>query len=218
MAAFASAPSSYCCLSPEAASDAKASRRRGPFFLHRLYTHSRQTRQSPKKCISFCLARNVPPEQGRGKNARKASYQGLQRAMKGKDADMEGWTEVATAADFLEGKNKAIIHNKKGYVLVKRDEELRAIEANCTSCKFPIMEGKVSQQEDGALEISCPLCHTRFSLDDGRVLQYCPKDGLVQWFIGTIKDKATPVAAKILPARTSKSGRVYVRFLNVRVI
>ncbi|MCO5579921.1 hypothetical protein L7F22_037043 [Adiantum nelumboides] len=247
MAALASAPGSCSCLSLEDASDAQA------FFVH---THFRRASQPRQKYGILCFARNLPPEKGSGRNARKASYQGLQRIMKGKEADMEGWTEivknslryvtidsvdvgqfhivlttwnkglphlhfplqVASAADLLEGKNKAIIHDRKGYVLVKRAEGLHAIEANCTSCKFPIIEGKTSQQEDGALEISCPLCHTSFSLEDGRVLQHCPKDGPVQWLIGTMKEKTPPVAAKILPARISKSGRVYVRFLNMQVI
>eukprot|EP00250_Pteridium_aquilinum_P004662 c14869_g1_i1 orf=154-813(+) len=219
MATLASSPSS--CLSSQAASDAQALDlliRRGMFFGRRLHTNSTHAEKPLQKHNSSCVARNVPPEKGRGKSARKAAAQGVQRIMKGKEADMEGWTEVAAVTDFQEGKNKAIIHNNKGYVLVKRDDELRAIEANCTSCKFPIIEGKVLQQEDGGLDISCPLCHTRFSLEDGRVTLYCPKDGIIQWVIGSLKEKATPEAAKVLPARVSKSGRVYVRFVKMQMI
>ncbi|KAH7295310.1 hypothetical protein KP509_27G042300 [Ceratopteris richardii] len=177
-----------------------------------------QRKWSVRKNVNFCIARNVPPEKGRGRSARKASAQGLQRMMRNKDPDMQGWIEVTTVSDFVEGKNKAIIHDNKGYVLVKKGDDLRAIAANCTSCKFPIIEGKVSQPDDGALDITCPLCHTRFSLEDGAVLQYCPKDGPLQWFIGTLKEKATPEAAKIIPTRVSKAGRVYLRFANVQIL
>lgn len=31
------------------------------------------------------------------------------------------------------------------YILVKREDALYAIQANCTSCRFPLIEGKVGQ-------------------------------------------------------------------------
>jgi hypothetical protein len=41
-------------------------------------------------------ARNVPPKQGRGSNAKKAAAQGIQRRMRGQDSDLDaGWTQVS---------------------------------------------------------------------------------------------------------------------------
>lgn len=141
--------------------------------------------------------------------------------MRGRESDgaSDGWTEVLTVEDLPEGKNKAIIHNNAGYILVKRDDALYAIQANCTSCKFPLIEGKVTTAEGGddgtqvgGAQIECPLCHTSFSLEDGKVVEYCPKDGPIAWAIGSLKSKEAPVDAKVYSARISKSGRVYVRF------
>lgn len=46
-------------------------------------------------------------------------------------------------------------------------------------------------------QIECPLCHSKFSLLDGTVLEYCPKDGPMQWVVGTIKEKAPRENTKV---------------------
>lgn len=162
-----------------------------------------------------------PPKQGRGYNSKKAAADGIRKIMRGREADgaSDGWTQVLTVEEFPEGKNKAIMHNNAGYVLVKREDVVYAIQANCTSCKFPIIEGKVGTAEgveDGTqdAQIECPLCHTKFSLGNGKVAEFCPKDGPLAWAIGSLKSKEVPVDAKIYSARISKAGRVYVRFAS----
>lgn len=35
-----------------------------------------------------------PPKQGRGYNAKKAAAEGIQRRMRGRDGDLDGWTMV----------------------------------------------------------------------------------------------------------------------------
>lgn len=180
-------------------------------MLFRQLVHRKAFHLQPRKRLQafpgLCLAQSVPPEKGRRRNARKVV----------READLEGWTQVAISSDLQEGKNKAIIYNSKGYVLVKRESVICAIEANCTACKFPVIEGKVTEV-DGELNIDCPLCHTRFCLVDGRVVEYCPKDGPIQWVIGTLKEKVNPVNAKVFPARISNSGNVYIRFANVQIV
>lgn len=163
-----------------------------------------------------------PPKQGRGYNSKKAAADGIRKIMRGREADgaADGWTQVLTVEDLPEGKNKAIMHNNAGYVLVKRNDTLYAIQANCTSCKFPIIEGKVVSAEGGEdgtqgnAQIECPLCHTKFVLENGKVAEFCPKDGPLAWAIGSLKSKEEPVDAKVYSARISKSGRVYVRFAS----
>ncbi|CAK9198925.1 unnamed protein product [Sphagnum troendelagicum] len=176
---------------------------------------SRLGNQRDKGLLVQIRARNVPPKQGRGSNAKKAAAQGVQRRMRGQDSDLDaGWTQVVSSDELTPGKNKAIIHNNAGYILVRRDETIFSIEANCTVCKFPVIEGKISEEEEGNLSIRCPLCHSKFSLKDGAVMEYCPKDGPLSWIVGTLKDKTSPATAKVYPARISKSGRVYVRFIG----
>lgn len=51
--------------------------------------------------------------------------------------------------------------------------------------------------EGDDLTIECPLCHSKFSVVDGEVAEYCPKDGPLQWFVGTLKSKTEPMAAKV---------------------
>lgn len=47
------------------------------------------------------------------------------------------------------------------------------------------------------LRIECPLCHTKFSLEDGKVVEFCPKDGPVAWAVGLLKEKSPAVQAKV---------------------
>lgn len=172
------------------------------------------------ECALQVRAAKGPPKQGRGYSSKKAAADGIRKIMRGREADnaFDGWTQVLMQEDLPEGKNKAIIHNNAGYVLVKKDDALYAIQASCTSCKFPIIEGKVATPEGaeggtpGDSQIECPLCHTKFSLADGKVVEYCPKDGPLAWAIGSLKSKEAPLDAKVYSARISKSGRVYVRF------
>lgn len=59
---------------------------------------------------------------------------------------------------------------------------------------------KAEGAEDGTqadVQIECPLCHTKFSLENGKVAEYCPKDGPLAWAIGTLKSKESPVDAKV---------------------
>ncbi|KAG6546895.1 hypothetical protein Mapa_011511 [Marchantia paleacea] len=160
--------------------------------------------------------KSMPPKQGRGYNSKKASAQGVQKRMSNRDLDQEGWVQVAEKDDLTEGKNKAIIQDNEGYVLVQRGSLLYTIKANCTTCQFPMIDGKVELVGEGDdLTIECPLCHSKFSVVDGDVAEYCPKDGPLQWFVGTLKSKTEPVAAKVYPTRMSNSGRIYVKFIGI---
>lgn len=70
-----------------------------------------------------------------------------------------------------------------------------------------VEEDKSEGKED--VTIDCPLCHTKVSLMDGKVVVWCPKDGPMQWFIGTLKEKAPAVPAKVwscLPWRVLLMG------------
>jgi hypothetical protein len=53
--------------------------------------------------------------------------------------------------------------------------------------------------DDKGPQIECPLCHSKFLLADGTVVDYCPKDGPMQWVVGTIKEKTPPENTKVRP-------------------
>jgi hypothetical protein len=57
---------------------------------------SRLGNQRDKGLLVQIRARNLPPKQGRGSNAKKAAAQGVQRRMRGQDSDLDaGWTQVS---------------------------------------------------------------------------------------------------------------------------
>ncbi|GBG69234.1 hypothetical protein CBR_g3933 [Chara braunii] len=129
----------------------------------------------------------------------------------------DGWKEVAAVDDFDDDdvSYKAVIVDNKGFVLIRREDQTYAIDANCTSCKFPLMKGEVTDPAEVGSEpeprIECPLCHSTFSLMDGSVIEHCPKDGVLQWFIGTVKEKDKPKPAKVYKTHVSRAGRVYIQ-------
>jgi nitrite reductase/ring-hydroxylating ferredoxin subunit len=67
----------------------------------------------------------------------------------------------------------------------------------------------VEDGKQGDAQIECPLCHTKFSLENGKVAEYCPRDGPLA--IGTLKSKEPPVDAK---ARQSPLF-IFIFFLHV---
>ncbi|KAL3684844.1 hypothetical protein R1sor_002866 [Riccia sorocarpa] len=177
---------------------------------------SNSIRESSQLQVWAAGGKSMPPRQGRGYNSRKAAAEGIRKRMSNRDLDQAGWVQVAEKGDLIEGKNKAIIHENNGYVMVQRGSLIYTVKANCTSCQFPMIDGKVEVVGEGDdLTIECPLCHTKFSMVDGDVKDFCPKDGALQWVIGTIKERASPVAANVYPTRMSNSGRIYVKFIGI---
>lgn len=55
----------------------------------------------------------------------------------------------------------------------------------------------VEDGTQGDALIECPLCHTKFCLENGKVAEFCPRDGPLAWAIGTLKSKEEPVDAKV---------------------
>ncbi|GAQ78230.1 hypothetical protein KFL_000090750 [Klebsormidium nitens] len=204
-----------CC----SASTQQTEGNRNGFFGTLLpYDQRRQGRAYPSVRSQAARAAGTPeiPE-GWGRTGRLKSQidKKGQKAASQKEKSLEGWTEVAPSLSVEEGTNKATIHKGEGYVVIKSGDELYGIDANCASCKFPVIEGKVTTAADGkGPQIECPLCHSKFSLLDGTVLEYCPKDGPMQWIVGTIKEKAPRENTKVYPARMSRSGRVYFQFVK----
>jgi len=87
-----------------------------------------------------------------------------------------------------------------------------AIDGACRCCQFPMTAGKLNpKQPDGDQSISCGLCGTKYSLNDGNVVDFLPKENPAQWAAALVNEKKGPQRAVALPARVSKTGNVYVR-------
>jgi len=69
----------------------------------------------------------------------------------------------------------------------------------------------VEEGTQGDAQIECPLCHTKFSLENGKVAEYCPRDGPLAWAIGTLKAKETPVDAKVWQSPSF----IFIFFLHI---
>eukprot|EP00244_Chara_vulgaris_P011372 TRINITY_DN5601_c0_g1_i2.p1 TRINITY_DN5601_c0_g1~~TRINITY_DN5601_c0_g1_i2.p1 ORF type:complete len:251 (-),score=29.95 TRINITY_DN5601_c0_g1_i2:822-1574(-) len=173
--------------------------------------------------IPLVIAGRKSPKKGRGVDARRASAEGVRKRLEERDLNVDykdGWKEVAVVDDLESDddvSNKAVMIDNKGFVLIQQEDQMYAIDANCTSCKFPLMKGEVSLTDtakggsDPDLSIECPLCHSKFSLVDGSVIEHCPKDGVLQWVIGTMKEKDKPKRAKVYKTHVSRAGRVYIQ-------
>ena len=86
-----------------------------------------------------------------------------------------------------------------------------ATDGACRCCQFPLPSGKTAAEPDGSLSLTCGLCGTRYSLEDGRVLDFLPAANPVQWAAKMANEKKGPQPAALLPTRVSRSGYVYVR-------
>jgi len=168
--------------------------------------------------------KGVRPPQGSGFN--KASKSRMAR----RDFDRDEWQLVAEKTDLSNdfGATKAVSAgiSPQGqdfiWVLVRGDQpsedadpedglnKVYATDGSCRCCLFPMTNGVAERTSDG-VSITCGLCGTKYSLEDGEVLDFCPKKNPVQWAAAMQNENKGPVPAGILPTRVSKAGRVYLR-------
>lgn len=83
-----------------------------------------------------------------------------------------------------------------------------AVDGTCRLCQFPLLNSNINEE---ATELTCGLCATSWSLDDGKVVDFLPAANPVQWAAKMANEKKGEVRLGILPTRVSKSGRVYLR-------
>ena len=69
----------------------------------------------------------------------------------------------------------------------------------------------LAAEPDGSYGITCGLCGTKYSLEDGSVLEFLPKRNPAQWAAALANERKGPQKMVTLPARVSKSGKVYLR-------
>lgn len=83
-----------------------------------------------------------------------------------------------------------------------------AVDGLCRSCQFPLLNSAVSSD---ASSLTCSLCGTKYSLEDGAVLDFLPKSNPLQWMTALANEKKGPEKMAVLPTRVSESGKVYLR-------
>mmetsp|Transcript_64810 Transcript_64810/g.204638 ORF Transcript_64810/g.204638 Transcript_64810/m.204638 type:complete len:238 (+) Transcript_64810:550-1263(+) len=101
----------------------------------------------------------------------KQAGAGIAPPAPGGSTNVAGWTkcEISKAPGDLD--IVPTILNNKGFVIINADDKLYAMEANCPSCKYPIVKGTVtSAMETGTAElpsgsVECPLCKSEFWLE-----------------------------------------------------
>lgn len=161
-----------------------------------------------------------------GKAVRPAA--GMQTSVKSrlqkKDFQRSEWTLVANKDDLgsamgdtlaveagqsPQGQNYiwTLIRGDDG---VGEDSTVFCTDGSCRACQFPMIKGQVTK-EDGAMVIGCPACGTKYSLEDGSVLNWLPANGPAQWAAAQLNKNKEPTAAGSLMTRVSKAGRIYVR-------
>ena len=86
-----------------------------------------------------------------------------------------------------------------------------AVDGACRCCQFPMPSAQLAAEAGGAFSLTCGLCGTKYSLTDGAVLEFCPKNNPAQVVAALVNEKKGPQAMATLKTRVSKSGKVYLR-------
>ena len=89
---------------------------------------------------------------------------GVQRAGFDIDQSVSKWTDVAAAADLVDGKPLRVTAKDVPVMLLQQGGDISALAASCTHAGGPLDEGEV---KDGCL--TCPWHGSRFELGDGSI-------------------------------------------------
>jgi len=85
-----------------------------------------------------------------------------------------------------------------------------ATDGSCRSCMFPLTQSNVEREGD-EYTMTCGLCGTKYSLDDGRVIDFLPGNGPAQFAAKLANRDKKPEPCTVLKTRISQSGRCYLR-------
>jgi len=90
------------------------------------------------------------------------------------------------------------------------DATCYATDGSCRSCLFPMTKGKVEREGEG-YTITCGLCGTKYSLDDGKAIDFLPGKSPAQFAAKLANRDKEPTPCTVLQTRISQSGRCYIR-------
>lgn len=163
--------------------------------------------------------KGVKPPPGSGFNSAS------KKRMEKRDFERSEWTLVAEKDELgaSTGSTKAVEAGQtpqgstyiwnlvRGAEGSPEESTVYATDGSCRCCLFPLTKGTVDQLPDGSYALSCGLCGTQYSLDDGQVLDFCPKKNPVQVMAALANEKKGAQNINVLKTRISQAGRVYVR-------
>lgn len=88
-------------------------------------------------------------------------------------------------------------------------------DGSCRTCLFPMpqanVEAVVDENGEPSHTISCGVCGTKWDLNSGKVLDFLPGNGPVQFAAKLANSKKEETPCTVLKTRISKAGRCYVR-------
>jgi len=85
-----------------------------------------------------------------------------------------------------------------------------ATDGSARCCLFPMTKATAEADGDG-FTLTCGLCGTKYSLDEGEVLDWMPKSNPVQWAAAAANSNKEPIPCTVLKTRVSQAGRTYLR-------
>uniref|UniRef100_A0A7S0LNZ6 Rieske domain-containing protein n=1 Tax=Coccolithus braarudii TaxID=221442 RepID=A0A7S0LNZ6_9EUKA len=169
---------------------------------------------------------------GKATGYRERDNEGMKKRMQKRDFDKKEWVQVVSSIDeemgTEPGATKAVTAGitPRGqdfiWCLIRGnpavpeggdqvEEKVFAVDGSCRCCQFPMSAGKLGSEPDGSYSFECGLCGTKYSLDNGEVLEFLPKKNPAQWAAALPNESKGPQKTVVLPARVSKAGKVYLR-------
>lgn len=157
--------------------------------------------------------------------------QGMKQRMQKRDFDKKEWVQVVDSLDedvgMEPGATKAVSAGKtpRGqdfiWTLIRGvpkenaegvlEQRVFAVDGACRCCQFPMTAAKMAVEADASYSATCGLCGTKYSLEDGSVLEFLPKRNPAEWAAALANEKKGPQKMVTLPTRVSKGGKVYLR-------
>jgi len=168
---------------------------------------------------------------GKTSGYQERDNQAMKQRMQKRDFGKKEWVQVANSLDNEVGTElgatKAVSAGKtprgqdfiwcliRGVPTTNAEGQTQqtcfAVDGACRSCQFPMTASKLGVEADGSYSTTCGLCGTKYSLENGSVMEFMPKSNPAQWAAALANEKKGPQKMVTLPARVSKGGKVYVR-------
>jgi hypothetical protein len=82
--------------------------------------------------------------------------------------------------------------------------------AMSTAYEFPLVDATVTSGDRGP-EIEVPLDGTKYLLETGEVLQWCPKNNPMRAILGALKTAQKPVPLPVYDCVLTDTDEIYVR-------
>ncbi len=97
---------------------------------------------------------------------------------------VKSWVRVCTVDSLPKDKPKDININGQRLVIVRCDDRVHVLQGFCSHMFYPLSQGKVN-----GCELTCALHHSRFDIQDGKVLDWSVYPPLVASMFAAMREK-----------------------------